>query len=578
MDKNIELFQKGNKDVRWTTAWKTTNSDLLDYILRNETDLSVLNVAICNEALSDATVDYILASNDTFKLKILASRSNVTSDQLDRVSQVPNLADEILLDILSHYKTPLSVLQRNIHTTFENRLRIATNPNLDFATAQVMLGLNEPEVELELLRHIPFSDADFRKYAAYNNEHYDYAMSLNHYVSTDILESIANNDYGTQTIQATSSLGRPYKFLVESAIKVNVARNKQITQSIADVVLKLEREDVTIALLQNENCPLEVLELMARSKNGDFRLMIARNISTPTAVLEILANDKLVSVRNAVPHNPNYDAQQVDIKLSPFEQKIADLTEAINEEELEPYLNDKSMRVRGAAWFRMYELGYIGFDDIRWKIKRDGLQACINHWIEHRLKMLGVSHPTFIKLAIMLDADRALAEGVASGDIKKEDDILLLLHHHNLPLTIWEIVRHVDLTTEMLDLLVECPKQSGSEFFYKTQANELGVVDYGTYLVRYPQVIVASHKKTSPETLEKLWKKNERYVKTALLKRSDTEPAVLAKFAKRSDEWMREAVADNPNTPYDVLVELRNDPNENVARTAKYTLQEINGE
>jgi len=77
------------------------------------------------------------------------------------------------------------------------------------------------------------------------------------------------------------------------------------------------------------------------------------------------------------------------------------------------------------------------------------------------------------------------------------------------------------------------------------------------FITCYPQVVVALHPLTRPETLKKMRKARSKYVRAALAQRPDLE--ALPGLAKDKESSVRVAVAAQTATPADILEALAMD-------------------
>jgi hypothetical protein len=568
LNKELERYKKSDEYARSNIAGRTSNVEVLEYIFDNETNLGLLRGAIANKHLPESLHRKIFDLKDFYAIRFLLNRNDVTEDDMIYLDSTLSLSDAVVELLLSYEKTPMYILDKYISSSSLHREWASKNRNLDSATTTKLLSYGEISVDLNIIERIDLPVKQFEQFLNLNNPHYDFAMTMNIHTPVHVLEEICKRDYSGVVLSHYGSIS------AEGDIHNMMGRLPQINETIARAILKYNYAHIISVLLRNPSCPPTILEEFSNSDNYDYRAYVARHPSTSTEVLEKLAADKIGIVRKAVKSNPNYTSD-IELTLSPFEQKIQAIGEAESEEELDRFLTDKSLRVRGAAYFRMYEIGEMSLQNTRDIIKEENFQACMSHWLNHRLHTHGIGDKLFLKTAILLDGDSEVAKGIREDLIKDEEDILLILSSHNLPFSIWEITRKFDLTPEMLTLLAECPKQSGWQYVSRDYNIELGVVDYGSYVSRYPQIVAALHANTPESVIEKLWTVNDKYIKAALLTRSDTPQNVLARFAKRKDAWAREAVAKNLNTPKEILEVLALDEDFNVATEAKATLEKL---
>jgi len=353
-----------------------------------------------------------------------------------------------------------------------------------------------------------------------------------------------------------------------SHIRQGLSANPRTPPDVLSGILAVEMEDQRfpwswLTLARNPSTPSESLRLLS-TQEAEVRAAVAGNPSCPPDLLSTLARDKAKSVRTAVASNPSApeDARSsAEAANSSAQSKkkpsVADRVDVIykehlDNEQLQVLLVDKAMGIRIAAAIRGAELGIITPEESARLLKKEPQNNGARHT---HARWSTTRDDTLLQVMLAGRFEEQLTSIAQDPDTPIE--LVRALFEAKIPGVAWFFATREGVTAEELDTLATAPSHS-YPMWSEPESLRPGEIYNDGFVTCYPQVIVALHPLTRPETLKKMRKARSKYVRTALAQRPDLE--ALPGLAKDKEPTVRVAVASQASAPLDILESLAMDP------------------
>jgi hypothetical protein len=364
-----------------------------------------------------------------------------------------------------------------------------------------------------------------------------------------------------------------------SNIRQGLGANPRTPSEVLSRILAVQMEDPRMSapwqlmgLARNPSTPAESLRLLS-TQHVDVRSAVAGNPSSPPDLLSSLARDKAKSVRTAVASNPSTPedvrsaVQEAMASARSKKPSVAERVESIFEEGLDPeglqaLLADKAMGIRIAAAVRGAELGILTPEESARLLKKEPQNNGARH-VHARWSTTGNS--TLFQVMLAGRFEDQLTE--IAQDPETPIEMVRTLFEAKIPGVAWFFATREGVTAEELDTLSTAPSHS-YPMWSEPESLRPGEIYNDGFITCYPQVVVALHPLTRPETLKKMRKARSKYVRAALAQRPDDEALPL--LAKDKESVVRAAIAAQPATPVELLEVLAMDPEREV-RAAIHT-------
>ena len=359
-----------------------------------------------------------------------------------------------------------------------------------------------------------------------------------------------------------------------SNIRRGLGVNPRTPSEVLSRILAVQMEDPRasanpwqlMGIARNPSTPAESLRLLS-TQHVDVRSAVAGNPSSPPDLLSSLARDKAKSVRTAVASNPSTPedvrsaVQEAIASARSKKPSVAERVESIFEEGLDAeglqaLLADKAMGIRIAAAVRGAELGILTPEESARLLKKEPQNNGARH-VHARWSTTGDSTLFQVMLAGRFeDQLTAIAQ-----DPETPIEMVRTLFEATIPGVAWFFATRDGVTAEELDTLATAPSHS-YPMWSEPESLRPGEIYNDGFVTCYPQVVVALHPLTRPETLKKMRKARSKYVRVALAERPDLE--ALPSLAKDKESVVRAAIAAQPATPVELLEVLAMDPEREV--------------
>lgn len=438
------------------------------------------------------------------------------------------------------------------------RMRVASNPQ---TPENVLLALAEDE------------------YAQVRTE-----VARNPITPTDLLDALAQDPGDVVRVAVATNANTPTATLLalaqvdSSSILEGLSGNPSMPPDVLSQILAVLMEDPRtrsfpwrlLRIARNPSSPVESLRILSK-EHADVRSAVARNPSAPHDLLVTLARDKAKSVRAAVASNPAApeDVRSAALELNNSTQakkpSVAERAESIFQERLDPeglqaLVTDKAMGIRIAAAVRGAELGILTPEEAARLLKKEPQNNGARQ-VHARWSTTGDSTLFQVMLAGRFeDQLTAIAQ-----DPETPIEMVRTLFEAKIPGVAWFFVTRDGVTAEELDTLATAPSHS-YPMWSEPESLRPGEIYSDGFITCYPQVVVALHPLTRPETLKKMRKARSKYVRAALAERPDLE--ALPSLAKDKEASVRQAVAAQALTPPAILDTLAMDPEREVRAAA----------
>ncbi len=404
-----------------------------------------------------------------------------------------------------------------------------------------------------------------RSVAEHSQTPIDVLKDLAQDASTSVRYAVAGNPHTPES--TLLELAQTDRDSFDGAFSGNPSTPPDVLADIATSALRGgEMPFITWNLLRNPGTPVDFL-LHFSTGPADLRAMVAGNPSTPIDVLTALSKDKAKTVREAVAANPNVNdelkaaATATNARVRAKNPSVADRVKHVYEGELdektlEDLLADKAMGVRLAAAIRGREIGLISTEECVRLLEREtqnnGARQTFERWTATRSEVL-------LEVMIVGRFEDQLTS--IARDPTTPIEVVRRLFNANIPGVAWFFATREGVTADELDALSTAPSNS-YPMWSEPESLRPGEIYNDGFVTCYPQVIVALHPLTRPETLTKMRKARSKYVRAALAQRPDLE--ALPGLAKDKESSVRVAVATQTATPAAILEALALDPDREV--------------
>jgi hypothetical protein len=396
----------------------------------------------------------------------------------------------------------------------------------------------------------------------------------------ELLVAMAQDSGETVRMAVAANPNTPIAILVtfaqvdSSNIRESLSGNPSVPPEVLSQILAVLMADPRTrslpwrlnAIARNPSTPSESLKLLS-TQHADVRAAVAGNPSTPHDLLVALARDKAKSVRAAIVSNPAApeDVRSAALELNESTQakkpSVAERVESIYQdrldtEDLQALLADKAMGIRIAAAVRGAELGILTPEESARLLKKEPQNNGARQ-VHARWSTTGDSTLFQVMFAGRFeDQLTAIAQ-----DPETPIEMVRTLFEAKIPGVAWFFATREEVTAEELDTLSTAPSHS-YPMWSEPEALSPGEIYNDGFITCYPQVVVALHPLTPPETLKKMRKARSKYVRAALAERPDLD--ALPGLAKDKEASVRLAVAAQTATPAEILEALAMDPEKEV--------------
>ena len=396
----------------------------------------------------------------------------------------------------------------------------------------------------------------------------------------ELLVAMAQDSGETVRMAVAANPNTPIAILVtfaqvdSSNIRESLSGNPSVPPQVLSRILTVLMADPRTrslpwrlnAIARNPSTPSESLKLLS-TQHADVRAAVAGNPSTPHDLLVALARDKAKSVRAAIVSNPAApeDLRSAALELNESTQakkpSVAERVESIYQdrldtEDLQALLADKAMGIRIAAAVRGAELGILTPEESARLLKKEPQNNGARQ-VHARWSTTGDSTLFQVMFAGRFeDQLTAIAQ-----DPETPIEMVRTLFEAKIPGVAWFFATREEVTAEELDTLSTAPSHS-YPMWSEPEALSPGEIYNDGFITCYPQVVVALHPLTPPETLKKMRKARSKYVRAALADRPDLD--ALPGLAKDKEASVRLAVAAQTATPAEILEALAMDPEKEV--------------
>lgn len=550
-------------------------------LLVTDSDWQVSDAAMSHPALPAATARELIAAAGTNNYDVLriVRSSCLPSRLLAELSTHPD--KDVRAGVVGNPSTSEAVINRlAVDSATPVRAAVARSDRVRVSLLRELARDPRRDVRSAAASNPKLPSSFHAELAADANSDVRCSIAATHSVEPGILDSLASDSDPSVRIAAARNPGVPTEALGRLAtdpdqyVRRIVATDSRMP---ADALACLARDvdsDVRAAAAANPSSPPEVLAALSKDKTAEVRRQVAFNLSTPPEVLDRLARDRAKGVRLAAARNPftsheSAHAAQVVTRKAKAKRPttVAERAEEIlrtdlTPEDLESLMMDKAMGVRIAACIRGFECGLVDDEEAVRLLNREnrGEGQLLDRWRD-------TGDERLFSLMITGRFDDALLS--IARDPSAPAELLNQMFELKIPTVGWMIACRDDLTADQLDHLATVASHS-FETWEVPEDGELlvGQVYSGGYIACHPQIVVALHQDTRPETLTRLRKARSKHVRAAVAHRPDLE--ALPVLAQDKDPVVRAAVASQPLTPSDLLNELSLDAHVDV-RTAVHT-------
>jgi len=388
-----------------------------------------------------------------------------------------------------------------------------------------------------------------------------------------VREGVAGN--ASTPVEALTALAKDKNNWVRRLVAGNVSTPVEVVMVLAKdkdgyVREGLARNAASILAAESMEAPPSTLQLLARLPKTDIRLAVTRNPNTPAETLRALASDKVKKVREsalaALDATGITEVWTWPVGVKTSEDRMRVLATLDDAAVLERLTDDSMVSTRVFAWMRTAELGVRPIAEVHRHLRAEsggGSTQAKNRWIEMRIAGLrGSASDALVDVMIGVDADGHAAGEIRSGTPFSEEQLLRMLAA-KFKWTAWEVASTLPLTTGLLEALATAASTSepiySYDFWLREYAGHPGVVLSDEFVSRHPQVLVAMHPLTPAPVVAKLRKGRSKYVRAACLRRQDTSQEMLIAASDDQDAEIRAAVVANPNCPPGIVQRLSKD-------------------
>ncbi|MEM7717192.1 MAG: hypothetical protein AAF349_27195 [Cyanobacteria bacterium P01_A01_bin.68] len=269
----------------------------------------------------------------------------------------------VQLALAKNSQTPIEVL--NILVESEDR---------EILTA---LAINSDMPALILEKLASFDDNFLNGFIAQNPNTSGETLSKLADKSTDIwtLERVAQNPNTPQKIIDRLKESDSYK------IRTSIAKNTQISETIALFLVKDSSRKVRKNLATNPNISLKILEILANDRSSYVHVGVAKNINTPPEILTNLAASEDCKVRRGVAENPHATLQILK-RLKQDEDRLVLAKLASNPNvstELLEYLAEKKIAFVRQELVKNHQVPAMVLDKLKGDYNKKVLQYLVNN-------------------------------------------------------------------------------------------------------------------------------------------------------------------------------------------------------
>jgi hypothetical protein len=217
-------------------------------------------------------------------------------------------------------------------------------------------------------------------------------------------------------------------------------------------------------------------------------------------------------------------------------------------------VNDRVAGVRIAVKLGAFEQGLIDLNRCLGALRREKVPSLVFEYMDliSPLKAVALMHA--------LDYQGRI-RGRLRDDWSDDREVVVAALETKRAYMAWDVVQSVELDEHLLELLAHCERMS----LTFNVARQKDFVKWPESIVRggicdtfVPQVIVAMHKSTKPETMNLLRKSRSAPVRAAMVAKMD--PAELVLAAQSAMPLVRTAVALHPQTTDATFISLAMDP------------------
>ena len=328
------------------------------------------------------------------------------------------------------------------------------------------------------------------------------------------------------------------------------------------------------AVFLNQSAPSSVIQLGIGDADFNCRVAIATHRNLTDELAMQLMNDSSLQVLHNLARNRHISEETLVIaerklqatvdhrkkyKPTPIRKRAQTIvSEEITWDYYQRCVDDPVAGVRIAIKLGAFEQGLIDLDRCVKALGRERMVHLVFAYVDL------ISPMKALEVMTSLRYDGYLKGRLRDDWVQDRDVIVAALKTKRAEIA-WDVVQNVDLDAELLELLAHCARLSMSLYQTRHKGHTKwtkAIYPGGICDTFIPQVVVALHPKTAPETLNLLRKSRSAPVRAALVPKMNVDELVQAAASKMP--LVRTAVAAHPKTPDSVFITLAMDSDEGV--------------
>ena len=353
-----------------------------------------------------------------------------------------------------------------------------------------------------------------------------------------------------------------------------IAGHRRTPTALLETLATHEAMSVRHELFQNQSVPSSILQFGITDDDFACRVAIAshRNLTddlamqlmddTSLQVLHNLARNRHISQETLVLAERSLQAtldHRKKYKPTPIRKRAQTIVnEEITWDYFQRCVDDPVAGVRIAIKLGAYEQDLIDLDRCVAALRREKMAHLVFAYVDL------ISPMKALRVMTSLAYDGYIKGRLREDWVKDRDVIVAALETKRAEIA-WDVAQNVELDAELLSLLLHCGRLSMSVYQTRHKGHTKwakAIYPGGICDTFIPQVVVALHPKTSPETLNLLRKSRSAPVRAALVPKMNVEE--LKRAATSNMPLVRTAVAKHPKTPEAIFISLAMDPDEGV--------------
>jgi len=434
------------------------------------------------------------------------------------------------------------------------RAAVAKNIGTQKTTIVRLLSDSDWRVRARALDHKSVAKADTRPYLEEAMaKHPDFVLRHRH-VTPDLIQTVYESGSDQVLEQIAGHRRTPLEILTTLASHENAQIRKAVfmNQHIPSTVLTLGLEDpdflVRTCIASHRNLTEELAAQLLEDMSLQVLHGVARNLHLSQET-QILAERKLEA---AIEHRKIHKPTRVR------KRALSIVKDEITWDYFQRCVDDRVAGVRIAVKLGAFEQGLIDLNRCVAALRLEKMPSLVFEYTDL------ISPSKAIAVMNSLDYQGPL-KGHLKQDWSRDRGVVIAALETKRAYMAWDVVQSVELDEELLALLVHCERMS----LTFNVARQKGFVKWPEVIVRggicdtfVPQVIVALHPLTTPETMNVLRKSRSAPVRAAMVNKMD--PAELVQAAQSAMPLVRAAVALHPETSDATFISLAMDSDEGV--------------